>query len=889
MVVTILRPNTTQYAGQWREPPSSTNLHTPTSDNSDSSFIRGFRAYPFDGYYCRIGMGDISLTATQRVKRVMLRVRFAKNGAAGNYQMAKFTLADPALDRLKTLNWIRASSETPATVDFGWWTTPPEGAEWTEEIIDRLNFYCVNYNNIDHSAIFMNVIELYADVDIVAQATVSGVTVTGHTTSARPTVSFTFNPNADFDPQRSYQVKVFTDAQTTAAGFDPGSTEAVWDSGVVRSTVVEAVVDESLVNGITYTAYVRASANFNNTDWWSAWASSSDFTMAYIAPPTPTLTVTPEITIPSLRNLLTVDTKLNLLTADDASFETLIGTWTALANCAVVRSNTQALNGSWSMRLTATAGANMSAVTIGGVFGYPITVGQQYTALASFRAGTTGRSCRVLIQWLDNAGVLLSTSTGSNVSDTSGGWIQGFVTATAPVGAALVRVVVEVLAAGAAEIHYVDQVSLHTGASTTWTAGGLQKQDSIGFERVDSTVIEYLDWNLPTADTTNIINPNIADGGEAYGDPNHGFFKRHPEDRISLDRSGLARQGEACIRWSIGDTTGSVLDIGTPVGVYSWTEVPTATLPGVPGRTYTLSIYVRGVTGALPNDMALAIRSIDQTGATVGSESVGSTVAVNTTWVRLTVTHTMVAASAGMRGELRNTSGDLAEYLIDQGQLEQAAAATEWHRSTFMIPNWLPVRGALTALRASERDGIARWYDREVPPGVIRMYRAATQVDAGAGAFARSAYTFYIPTQIDPFGGEEAILKDPQQPAWDTLVRVQQRSETIDEDVTQAHPVRPNDRQPYGKRPVIVSDWISGKNGQMSIFVDDDETWYRLQTLLHTNRALLLQFPEGGQRYVRFMGRSWPVQPKPDPNGDVTYWRRIVVEFVEAARPVVTA
>jgi hypothetical protein len=200
-----------------------------------------------------------------------------------------------------------------------------------------------------------------------------------------------------------------------------------------------------------------------------------------------------------------------------------------------------------------------------------------------------------------------------------------------------------------------------------------------------------------------------------------------------------------------------------------------------------------------------------------------------------------------------------------------------------MIPNWLPVRGALTALRASERDGIARIYDREAPPGVIRMYRAWTEVDAGDGNFARSAFATYTPTQLDMPAGCTHILKDPQQPAWDLELNVEQVGETIDEDLVQAHPIRPNDRQPYGKRPVIVSDWISGKNGQMVLRVRGDEDWFALQALLHTPRTLLLQINGSGQRYVRFTSRSWPRSKQ-----STNLWK-VAVDFQEVARPVVTS
>jgi hypothetical protein len=881
--VTTVRPNATQYAGQWREPPSSTDLHTPTSDNSDSSFIRGFVGYPLNGNYCRVGMGTVSPGATERIKRVMLRVRYRKNGTSGNYQMAKFTLHDPQLDASKTLYWIRATTTTPTTVDFGWWSTPPKGTEWTKAIIDRLNFYCVSYNNIDHSAIFMDILELYCDVDVVGQATVTGVGVTGTTTTSQPEIGFTFNANADGDQQRSLQGKVFTLAQTTAAGFNPASSEPIWDSGVIRSNATTLPVGLSLVNGITYVAYIRASADFNGSDWWSSWAASSNFTMAYIAPPTPTLTVTPETVLPSLRTRLVVDTKLNMLTADDSSHETTIGSWTGNANCTAVRSNTQALDGSWSMRMTATGAGDMSAITLGGPFTYPVTPGEQYTYGTQFRAGSTGRTVRVKVQWVDAEGNAIgSPVAGSNGSDTSGAWSSVvFVTATAPDGAHGVRFIDEVVAAAAAEIHYSDKAFWHRGTSTTWTPGGMQKTDTWGFAtRLDRTVIESLDWAMPTSDSPNLINPNIATGGEAYQDT-HGYARRSTKDMVELDRTGTKqRSGELCIRWIVGETTNSVLDIGTAQGAYSsFTEVPTATLPGVPGRQYTLSQFIRALAGS-GHSVALAAQPIDATGAAVGSAFVGSTVEVGTTMVPLAVTYTMPAGAAGVRGEIRNLDSSATSFFLDDAQLEEGAVRTEWRRPVGLITNWRPVRGALTGLIANVRDGVATIHDREIPPGVMRMYRAWTEIDAGGGNFARSAFTAYVPAQLDPPG--VYVLKDPQQPAHDLVpTALGLIGNRIDQDFTEYHLDRPNRQVPYGQGVVIVSEWISGTNGQMTVSVRDPADWLNLRALIQMQRAILVQMPSGGQRWVSLTSRNWS-----EPRIPFTFWK-VVVDFVEADRPPV--
>lgn len=91
-----------------------------------------------------------------------------------------------------------------------------------------------------------------------------------------------------------------------------------------------------------------------------------------------------------------------------------------------------------------------------------------YTARAEFRAATDARDCRVLIRWYNGAGGLISTSTGVSVADSTSGWTAASVSATSPSTATYASVVVEVLDAIAAEVHYVDKIGLFQGASPTW-------------------------------------------------------------------------------------------------------------------------------------------------------------------------------------------------------------------------------------------------------------------------------------------------------------------------------------------------------------------------------------------------------------------------------------
>lgn len=166
---------------------------------------------------------------------------------------------------------------------------------------------------------------------------------------------------------------------------------------------------------------------------------------------------------------------VNLLTADQASFESSAAGWQALSNCAVARSSTQAWDGSWSLALTASSGADMTAESTPGTGAVAAASGYAYAADAHFRAGSTGRSCSIGIAWFDTTGTLLSTSYGTAVSDTTSGWVRAGVVATAPASTAYAAVVAKVASAGASEVHYLDGVQLAyapDSAPFAWDAGG---------------------------------------------------------------------------------------------------------------------------------------------------------------------------------------------------------------------------------------------------------------------------------------------------------------------------------------------------------------------------------------------------------------------------------
>lgn len=159
----------------------------------------------------------------------------------------------------------------------------------------------------------------------------------------------------------------------------------------------------------------------------------------------------------------------NLLTANEASAETDATGWTNLANTTVAQSGAQFMDGSKSISMTAASAADMS---MRNASNKTVTPGEQITATAFFRTAVTARACKVGIQWLDSGSSQISISYGSTANDTTSGWTQATVTATAPATAAFCRIVAFVTAPANAEVHYVDEAQIRRGSTNNWVAGG---------------------------------------------------------------------------------------------------------------------------------------------------------------------------------------------------------------------------------------------------------------------------------------------------------------------------------------------------------------------------------------------------------------------------------
>ncbi len=261
MTTATLRPNATGavYNGPIVVTGGSGTAHGVTSDNSDASYFT-LSAYQQQN----LNLDTFTLPSGAVVKTIALRVRDvdslavggisfyaelqAEDGAGGEYYLALVPLTAPAAIATQT-----SAAYTPPVV-------------LTQTLIDGLRVDV----GAGASGSPVRVHEVYLDV---VYATVPVVTVTNLgivTTSSSPAISWSYTQGSDGGVQSRYQVRVFSAAQYGIVGFDPETSPATYDSGIVFGSAVSHVVGP-LADATTYRAYVRAAQTINGEPQWSVW------------------------------------------------------------------------------------------------------------------------------------------------------------------------------------------------------------------------------------------------------------------------------------------------------------------------------------------------------------------------------------------------------------------------------------------------------------------------------------------------------------------------------------------------------------------------------------------------------------------------------------------
>ena len=248
---------------------------SPLRDNNDATDVT------FSGVI-ELTLDNVALT-TEAPAQARVRVRWRGDVAGTN---ASFTtsLTDKNGNRTQ-IDTMGGVQDSLATSVGGWSRVAPDGGVWTQAKVDDLRAYLVNTVSGQN---VIRIAEVYVDLVSTAPpvASLSGPTGT-ITTDSEPDVTGSYS-DAEGDPQDAAHVKIFSQAQYEAAGFNPDTSTPVADSGVMLTTKGISYNPPTLPNG-THRAYARVRNNAVEGGHWSAWAFSQ-FTLSVTPANAPTFT-----------------------------------------------------------------------------------------------------------------------------------------------------------------------------------------------------------------------------------------------------------------------------------------------------------------------------------------------------------------------------------------------------------------------------------------------------------------------------------------------------------------------------------------------------------------------------------------------------------------------
>jgi hypothetical protein len=827
-----------------------------TSDDSDASYVIGTAI----NAYLKMSFTNMSpgLTATQRVKTCRLRLRAAR-GTGSTHCHNGYTALYSELGGSPVAKLSLSLCSTTIVTFFGPTSNrAPGGRAWTEAEVNALDSYTQFFADNAGGAAFYRNYEQYIDVDVRNQPTLAAPTVTNFSNNSRPTVSWVYS-DTDGELQTAWQVKVFSSAVYSIPGFSPDVNTPVYDSAAHLGAQASWALTSDLQNGTTYKAYVKVGKNWNGPEgayWYSAWGVSSAFTVVYVLVPpyTPAVTAAALTDDQQCRALVNVFSPVNQLTYDNSSFEGGIGGWTADVNMgAPTSSSTDAADGTKSLQMSSSASGDMQAKgAVDATFGMPrVSGGDTYTALCSFHAAVSARSCAIGIRWINSSGGTISTVFGSNITDSAsaGVYTQASATLVAPGNAVQAIPVAKVIATGgAAEIHRIDKVSIHAGSSTVWTFGGLTA-DPTAFvlergERVATARGPADNW----------AHPQVASAGTQLRSAASGFSWTTATDGCEWlwMNKAISAAGDTpggLLHWTPRAAANNPLRLGTSNAVpeTDWN------FPVVVGQAHIFSFWAWVQSGTFT--CTPKIEWLNDANGSVNSTSTGVQVTLTTTPQRVSISATCPAGVSAARGVVPNDgSSATADVYVTRIGWGLGTVPVDGKAAMGGPLVWSQVRFSQAAATSTLPLGYgngeqADFADFDCPPARPVLYRATNGWIFNANNMG-SAPSQYV-TMLLP-APARTMLRSAVDPMLHVAVnRRRQASFARVEDAQVYHPLGRDGG------PVKIRDWVGGEDGQLIVITSNEAQLARLDALVASGDILILQWAQGGRSYVMLTDRQY--------------------------------
>jgi hypothetical protein len=286
MAVTTVSPNATATGSSlYTISGGSANIHSALSDGNDVTFIQKTSTVTGAADVI-LDFASATLTSSQRVKQVRLRARVSTPTDVGRLNVYLGALINRKNYFYSGLA-IRGTNTSPTTFTGPYFTSAPDGSEWTQTNINNLRVKCTEYKESTDRGKFY---ELFVDVDIVTKPTVGTVSApVGSVSTTTPDITWTYVDSVDNSTQDYVEIKVFSSSQYGAGGWNVDTSTPTWTSGELATTELTSVVG-ALLTPATYRCFVRVAKDINGTPFWSDW-SYSEFTVNYTTQPVPTMAV----------------------------------------------------------------------------------------------------------------------------------------------------------------------------------------------------------------------------------------------------------------------------------------------------------------------------------------------------------------------------------------------------------------------------------------------------------------------------------------------------------------------------------------------------------------------------------------------------------------------
>jgi hypothetical protein len=725
-------------------------------------------------------------------------------------------------------------------------TTDPRGARWTKANLTILGMDFGNYAVADSQ---VSTVELFVNYVNVPTATVTGPTAA---TSGTPLVTW-LHAHDEGLTQAGFHARVFDSATYLRGDFDPATSVPYADSGGVLSSDQQWSIDVPLIAGDTYVAYVRTAVTTPIGRLWGAYDGGTAFSVTFDPPAVPTMAVTPQPDAGRVR--IELHATDNLLTTQDAAFERVGApvTWTKIITNMTtgIGSAYEAVDGVFGLHMTKTVSTADFGVST--AFGYYVNGSAEPVSftcqMRAKPAGTTRNVHASLLAW--NAGGILAVYDGATVAVGTSFVGVSVLNYTPPAAAVYVTVFITVASAASGDEFALDDACLKRGTTAPFTRGGLWTRNLLSADDSDleSTVGA---WTAANANTT--VARSTTVGGKV---------------------------GSAALRLTAGVANAGV-------------AARSAQVPVIAGEQYALLASFRAGAGSA--FCTAAVEWYDGNGDLLSSDTLDAASATTGAWSdRSGGVHAPVGAATA--DVLVSWSGSLSNgsvWYVDAIELERwgdgampaaFSAGQDSEVSTWLVAEysdddgltWIPVRdGDRIAPDVFQRAVV---YDYEVPPNVLRRYRARTE--------ASDSYIGAAPASVGSANTTEQFATVPSARWWLRSISHPERSLGFSRNLCMRTVGRKQEERAgrYDGNgavfPVFISNAVGGHDGSLDVNVYGAEAWAAFQVLIGDAAPLVLIDPiDLDLAYIKLTGRSWTEQVSGEGPKYV-----VRLEFVEVGRP----